>query len=142
MNARGQVGTLTELPEVQAQLSPLVRSRFSDPVITLSIWLVVSLLGSLILAMGLLVDQLRVEMRRMALDARMHRMQRLRYKDTNEPVELPAVREDQYHLFLSHSWKHSGQDVCRLIKQRIREMIPEVKVRIATPSHPPIWQLA
>jgi len=54
-------------------------------------------------------------------------------------VELPAVTEKHfshlpgletsvcYHLFLSHAWP-LGQDVCKLIKQRYREICPSMRV--------------
>eukprot|EP00966_Prymnesium_polylepis_P298632 6901136-Prymnesium_polylepis.2 len=69
-----------------------------------------------------------------------HRMQnklrRLRYQG-GRFVELPPVDEKDfahlpgleaslcYHLFLSHAWP-LGQDVCKIIKQRCREICPSL----------------
>ena len=38
-----------------------------------------------------------------------------------------SERTRHYHLFLSHQW-HSGQDVMRIVKQRLLEMIPDASV--------------
>ena len=67
-----------------------------------------------------------------------NQLRRLRYHG-GRFVELPPVTEEEfahlpgleaspcYHLFLSHAWP-LGQDVCKLIKQRCREICPSMRV--------------
>ena len=67
-----------------------------------------------------------------------NKLRRLRYRGGGF-VELPPVSEKEfahlaglepspcYHLFLSHAWP-LGQDVCKLIKQRCREICPSMHV--------------
>ena len=66
------------------------------------------------------------------------KLRRLRYRG-GRFVELPPVTEKEFahlpglepspcfHLFLSYAWP-LGQDVCRLIKQRCREICPSLIV--------------
>jgi len=66
------------------------------------------------------------------------KLRRLRYR-AGSFVELSPVTEEEfahlpglepspcYHLFLSHAWP-LGQDVCKLIKQRCREICPSLRV--------------
>ena len=42
-------------------------------------------------------------------------------------MPAPAVESDGYHLFLSHVWG-TGQDQMRIVKQRLLEMLPSLKV--------------
>eukprot|EP00966_Prymnesium_polylepis_P170987 3952408-Prymnesium_polylepis.2 len=67
-----------------------------------------------------------------------NQLRRLRYCG-GRFVELPPVMEEEFahlpglepspcfHLFLSHAWP-LGQDVCKLVKQRCREICPSVRV--------------
>eukprot|EP00966_Prymnesium_polylepis_P096594 2237927-Prymnesium_polylepis.1 len=67
-----------------------------------------------------------------------NKLRRLRYRG-GRFVELPPVTEAEFahlpgleasrsfHLFLSHAWP-LGQDVCKLIKQRCREICPSMHV--------------
>jgi hypothetical protein len=67
-----------------------------------------------------------------------NKLRRLRYQG-GRFVELPPVDEKDfahlpgleaslcYHLFLSHAWP-LGQDVCKIIKQRCREICPSLHV--------------
>ena len=43
-------------------------------------------------------------------------------------MALKGVGGGHFHLFLSHCWADGGQDAMRIVKQRLKEMIPEVKV--------------
>jgi hypothetical protein len=46
----------------------------------------------------------------------------------NEFAHLPGLEPSPcFHLFLSHAWP-IGQDVCKLIKQRCREICPSMRV--------------
>jgi len=84
--------------------------------------------------------QLAFEAIAIAYHIRMQKqLRRLRYRGGGF-VELPPVSDDEfahlpglersspcYHLFLSHAWP-LGQDVCKLIKQRCREICPSMRV--------------
>ena len=48
-------------------------------------------------------------------------------RGANGTVEVPHLRTNEFHLFLSHVWG-TGQDQMRVVKQRLLEMLPDVKV--------------
>ena len=70
--------------------------------------------------------------------AKRNQLRRLRYNG-GFFVELPPVTEEEFkhlpglqpspcfHLFLSHAWP-LGQDVCKLIKHRFREICPSMRI--------------
>jgi len=69
---------------------------------------------------------------------RQSKLRRLRYRggyfvelpplSDQDFVHLPGLTQSMcYHLFLSHAWP-LGQDVCKLIKQRCREICPSMHV--------------
>ena len=61
---------------------------------------------------------------RVAARADVHR---LVIRASGEVVEPPVLGNgDEYHIFLSHSWQ--AQDQCRILKQRLLAMIPEIRV--------------
>ena len=71
-------------------------------------------------ALLLLVKQFR--------DDRQFRQSRLlRTIGRHEFVTVSQLEEGKFHLFLSHSWG-TGQDQMRVIKQRLLEMMPNVRV--------------
>ena len=45
----------------------------------------------------------------------------------HEEVPAPVIDDGWFHIFLSHVWA-TGQDQMRIIKQRLQEMIPELRV--------------
>ena len=51
----------------------------------------------------------------------------LRLTSTGEAVQVSAIGAEGYHVFLSHAWI-SGQDQMRVVKQRLLEMLPGVRV--------------
>ena len=53
----------------------------------------------------------------------------LRYKDTDMAAEPRKLADGiQYHLFLSHVWRNSGQDVMRTVKERMLEVLPGLQI--------------
>ena len=53
----------------------------------------------------------------------------LRYKDTDLPAQpRPLAKGIKYHLFLSHIWRNSGQDVMRTVKERMLEVLPGLEI--------------
>ncbi len=61
------------------------------------------------------------------IERRSYSVRRLRYNDGGE-VSAPSLQAGlRYHLFLSHIWG-TGQDQMRIVKQRMLEMLPGVRV--------------
>ena len=52
---------------------------------------------------------------------------RLRYRNRHDEVGAPPIGAGGYHLFLSHVWG-TGQDQMRVVKQRLLEMMPALRV--------------
>jgi len=52
----------------------------------------------------------------------------LRTRNRRDVVQAPLLVGSEYHLFLSHAWKGGGQDVMRVVKTRLKEMVPGMKV--------------
>eukprot|EP00966_Prymnesium_polylepis_P141159 3259600-Prymnesium_polylepis.1 len=83
----------------------------------------------------MLASQLVFEAVAVAYHVRMQsKLRRLRYRGgrfvepalvtKREFAHLPGIEPSPcFHLFLSHAWP-LGQDVCKLIKQRCREICP------------------
>ena len=52
----------------------------------------------------------------------------LRYQDTGLPAHAIRLQQEiRYHLFLSHVWS-TGQDVMRIIKERLLEVLPGLEI--------------
>ena len=131
-----QINTLDEQTEITEdgqisltdRLTPELRERFSSSTLFITTGLILSVLGALLVALGILISQRSDERKRAQQEALLRRLRRLRYLESNELVALPSIGPERYHLFLSHSWKGGGQDAMRVIKQRLKEMIPEVSI--------------
>ena len=52
---------------------------------------------------------------------------RLRFKETKEIVPAPPLPDGHFHVFLSHVWA-TAQDQMRQTKDRLRDLMPNVKV--------------
>jgi hypothetical protein len=80
------------------------------------------LLGCSVLSVCISIWAVRLYFRRR------HRAGRLRCVSDNTFATAKQLAADlSYHLFLSHAWQH-GQDQMRLVKDRLGEMLPELKV--------------
>jgi hypothetical protein len=112
----------------------------------LSIVLLAAILGSLVVSFVLLLGQLAHEAVVQDREVRAATARRLRYvHDDTEVVLIPPSSDSTaprrpgvarlcdladtrfFHLFLSHVWG-TGQDQMRIVKQRMREMLPDVEV--------------
>ena len=130
-----QVNTLNEQTLITKQgeeplvkrLTPELRDRFSTSTGLLAVCLIISVLGGLLLSIGILMHQFGQERRREQEARHLRSMRRLRFFATKQPVILAGDRTSGYHLFLSHCWKCGGQDIMRVIKQRMKEMSPDVR---------------
>jgi len=63
----------------------------------------------------------------MRTERRTQATRRLRYTDRKDQVHAPRLGPGETHLFLSHVWG-TGQDQMRVVKQRLVEMIPDLRV--------------
>ena len=77
-------------------------------------------LSVLLTAFAMLVVRLEAERKQLA-------KRRLRYVSSAAEVEPPPLPPGGYHLFLSHCWS-AGQDMMRVVKQRLRELAPAFQV--------------
>ena len=137
---------LTDLPDLQEKMSIEQRDYYTSlSSSTLTTIVVGCLFGTLAFSAVLLSIQLTIEGARLRREALVSRARRLRFKATNEEVAAPVLSSGStqtswtsrstvtstallgYHLFLSHTWS-SGQDQMRIVKQRLLEMIPGLRV--------------
>ena len=118
---------LVELDEVFKVLSPSLRTIFDVPMILVSGIMLLSILASLAFSLVILVYQMRSEHRRQRL------ARRLRYDKDNSEVIPPVIATEHFHVFLSHTWKQ-GEQAMRTVKDRLREMMPNIKVRTISPT--------
>ena len=114
--------SLTESTAIQEKMSIEQQGDYVVSTLVISIILLASVLGSLVMVAAIAVVQLAVEAkRRMAL-------RRLKYAKDGKWVELAPLADAQaYHLFLSHAWP-AAQDRMRIIKARFLEALPSCRV--------------
>ena len=123
-----KISTLTELRDVHTRMSIELQNDFRVPTDLLSMILFLSVFSAVVLSFVFLLGQLAIERARYAKDARTSLARRLRYRDTKLEVLAPALdNEGDFHLFLSHVWG-TGQDQMRVVKQRLLEMVPDLRV--------------
>ena len=114
---------LTATDDLRAVMSDEQRHDYAAHPLLLSGIHLLALLGTLAAGAAIAVHQARVN-RRAELHSR-----RLRFVETREAVAMPRLPAGalQFHLFLSHAWI-SGQDQMRVVKQRLREMLPGIRI--------------
>ena len=106
----------------EVRLPPHVRDLFALQPITMTAALLASVVGSVVVAALILL-----------LEARAVKTRRLRHKGDwkskvkGDEVEMPPITDGDFHLFLSHAWS-TGQDQMRIVKQRLKEMLPNVEI--------------
>ena len=120
-----QVGTLLELKEVWERMGYEQQMAFEVPVDTLAVVLSFGVIGALVLSCLLLLMQLAREQARMVREAKFSKTRRLRDSTTHEEIDVTPVAGGHFHLFLSHVWG-DAQDQMRIIKQRLKEMLPDI----------------
>ena len=92
----------------------------------------------------------------MEAEDRANKARRLRYKTSTKEVEMHTIADEHFHTFLSHVWRQApgfqhgsleekrnhllaeltlllddcsmGQDQMRIVKQRLVEMLPFIRV--------------
>ena len=122
--------SLTELSDIYEVMTWEQRRLYELSGLTTAV--VMSIFGSLVFTGVLLVVQIEIEQERMRFEARALKARRLRYHVDGQPgaevvLKPPAVGPAGFHFFLSHVWG-TGQDQMRIVKQRLLEMIPDMRV--------------
>ena len=140
-----KISALTQLEELQLILSTEQAQDYTPPLVVLSIVIMGSCVGALIILAGISVVLASQERQRALLAARVSAARRLRYLAEDSEAFLPKLpaltslvselypkqslldrlsttvpRTGPFHLFLSHNWRH-GQSEMRVVKQRLRE---------------------
>ena len=112
--------SFTDLPDVNERMSPEQRELYSPDALWITGMMIAAVLFtiltlSIVSTINVLVDDIYTKARR------------LRSVKTGLSVGAPIISDDGYHFFLSHVWG-TGQDQMRIVKQRLLEMIPDLKV--------------
>ena len=130
--------SFTELPDIVARMSREQVDDYEVAGLLLSGLFIASVFGALGFSALLLVIQVGKERRRRLREERMAKARRLRWAvddtevELDEPVLQPVEHtmgqiSSTFHIFLSHAWG-TGQDQMRIVKQRLLEMLPDVRV--------------
>jgi len=118
---------LTEVPELVALMSASQQRIYNIGYFQLTVSLFVSIAAT-VLILGVIVFFIfTAEHRRQKEASRHAKARRLRYLKDDQEVTGPQVNADNWSLFLSHVWS-TGQDQMRIVKQRLIEMVPDLKV--------------
>lgn len=120
-------GTLANEPHVEEAMGDVQRSIYLLDDIVLTIILMACVVGTLALLAPVMLIHYVYESRRRQQEALSALVRRLRYRKDNNPVPAPLLESCTFHIFLSHVWG-SGQDQMRIVKQRLLEMIPNLRV--------------
>jgi len=118
---------LVGLDDIQARLSNEQRDTYVVNQRGLSLLMMGSVLGALLVSVMIFAVKVTVEGVRLRREALSSKARRLRYKSSHVEVSVPEVDHGHYHTFLSHVWG-TGQDQMRIIKQRLLEMMPTLSV--------------
>ena len=123
-----KISTLTELRDVHTRMSIELQDDFRVPTDVLTMILFLSVFSAITLSFVFLLGQLAIERARHARDIRASLARRLRHRNTHDEVLAPTLEDERnYHIFLSHVWG-TGQDQMRIVKQRLLEMMPDLRV--------------
>ena len=118
---------LTGLDDIQRAMSGEQTEVYVvDPAI-LTMLIVASVLGAIVVSFVLFAIQFSVEGARLRREELAGKARRLRYRDSDLVAVAPSLAVGDYHIFLSHVWG-TGQDQMRVIKQRLLEIMPDLAV--------------
>jgi len=126
--------SLLEQPELASLLSESQRQLVNLPL--LAEICLAAVAGAILVTIVIVVLQIRDEERRRIREAKASLARRLRIVRNEKeaylaPIkltsEMRALNCTGFHLFLSHVWG-TGQDQMRVVKQRLLEMLPDVRV--------------
>ena len=102
---------------VDSFLSAQLRDRFDIEISFVTVGMVASIVGAVVLAAIMAAHQL----------AKSARAPIIRLKATKAPPELKLRPEHRWHMFLSHIWG-SGQDQCATIKRQLNLVLPGISI--------------
>ena len=97
------------LDDIKQRMSEEQRDLYVVNQGTLTLIMIASTLGSIVLSFVLFIIQLSIEAARMRREQRASKARRLRYKSNNQEVLVMDLDDQHYHTFLSHVWG-TGQD--------------------------------
>lgn len=118
---------LTEVPELVALMSVSQQRIYDIGYSQLTAGLFISIAATVFI-LGVIVFFIFTAERRRQQEASRHaKARRLRYLIDDAEVPGPQVGADEWSIFLSHVWS-TGQDQMRIVKQRLVEMVPDLKV--------------
>ena len=110
-----KVAVLTEA--VDNMITQQLRATFYFDAGIVSIGMVASIVGALILAFGMAAKQL--------YDA--SKLPVIKRLDTRAMPDMPLAPGHRWHMFLSHIWG-TGQDQCATIKRQLNILLPGVSI--------------
>ena len=87
--------SLFELEEITEILPESMERQLNVPMLALTVALIISMLFSFVLALLILLQEVRRDRKRDV------HVKRLRYVMTGKDVPAPEIEEEHYHLFLS-----------------------------------------
>jgi len=119
--------SLVDLDDIREKMSREQRIVYIINQETLTLILIASVFGAIVLSLIFLFKQVADESVRRRRESLASKARRLRYRDGNQEVTAPPIGDNGYHLFLSHVWG-TGQDQMRIVKQRLLEMMPGLSV--------------
>ena len=96
-----KVSTLTDMQSLQAHMSHEQQEDFVLPTVALTIIIVLSVIGTLDFSAVVFIMQVAQRTRDFNRQAALKQQLLLRYLRTDEPVQLPTLEPEHYHLFLS-----------------------------------------
>jgi hypothetical protein len=104
------------------------RTTYDPQAGLITIILVLVTVGTIVFTGVIVVMQASFEVARQRSASLNLKARRLRYKANDVEVEPKELANDGgFHVFLSHVWS-TGQDSMRVVKQRLLEMMPEIRV--------------
>ena len=127
---------LLALPDIRGKMSTEQDSIYVLNTWTLTMILLAGVIGALVCSGLIFLIQLVEEGKRLRSAERLKQARRLRDLNTGEEVDPPKLGKKPddprytagpFHVFLSHNWAQ-GQSEMRIIKTRLKEMMPTVSV--------------
>jgi len=125
-----QMSTLITQQAVQDVMATEQSRDFRMSTLALTAGLLASVSFALVASVAILLVHLRIEQARIKREAQLAKARRLRMKAKGVEVQAPSIKlgvPHHFHIFLSHVWG-SGQDQMRIIKQRLKEMVPDLEI--------------
>jgi len=119
--------SLVQSRDVREHMSPEQQDVYDVNPVMVSVIVMTTTIGAVCLSLVLFAVQFALEGARLRREALASKARRLRYLTNDEEVKPPSLEDaNDFHTFLSHVWG-TGQDQMRIVKQRLMEMMPELR---------------